>query len=309
MRIDAISARALRCFLTVVKTGSVRAAADRLRTAPSAVSRQVNEIERQLGHRLFERKARGMQLTEPGEAVAEHARRVLEEQDLLSEKLNNLQSIGQSQIRVCCGDGFIADLMENGLRSFSSIYPNFRFIVELGGTDHILASLSDGEADIGLAYSPTVDTRVRSIAIARQPLRAIVPASHSFLQRKEVNLAEALGQPHGLLPLGHGVRQLIGRMAADNCLVLAPLIETSSIDLLRRFVTSGLGITFLPTFAISSELQRQALGAVHLVDTLLNEASAHILVRARRRLPLSVDRLVGHLAQEMVAFKSTPPAN
>jgi DNA-binding transcriptional LysR family regulator len=95
-------------------------------------------------------------------------------------------------------------------------------------------------------------------------------------------------------------------MAADNCLVVSPIIETSSIDLLRRFVISGLGITFLPTFAISSELQRQALGAVHLTDTLLNEASAHILVRARRRLPASVERLVAHLAQAMVAFSSLP---
>jgi DNA-binding transcriptional LysR family regulator len=306
MRIEAISGRALRCFLTVVKSGSIRAAAEKLHTAPSAVSRQITAIEKQLKLRLFDRRARGMRLTEPGEAVAEHARRVLEEQDLLSEQLINLKGVGQSEVRICCGEGFVADLMENGLASFSSIYPRFRFIVELGGTDHILAALSDGDADIGLAYNPVIDTRVRSIAIARQPLRAIVPPSHTLLQQTHVTLAEALNERHALLPLGHGVRQLIGRMAADNCLVVSPIIETSSIDLLRRFVISGLGITFLPTFAISSELQRQALGAVHLTDTLLNEASAHILVRARRRLPASVERLVAHLAQAMVAFSSLP---
>jgi DNA-binding transcriptional LysR family regulator len=306
MQLDAIDARALRHFLGVVKAGTIRAAAQYLCTAPSAISRQINEIERRLGVRLFERSARGMRLTEPGELVAEHAKQVLEAQEILAQQLAKLKGITQARVRICCGEGFVADLVENGLKGFAGLYPDIQFQIDLGGTDQLLAALSEGDADIGLAYNPDVDTRVRSVAIARQPLCAIVPPAHSLLRRTEVLLADALREPHALLPLGHGVRHLIGRVAADNCLVVAPRIETPSIDLLRRFVMSGLGLTFLPPFAVSGELRRGTLGSVVLADTLLDQASAHILVRARRRLPISVDRLVSHLAQEMVAFRASP---
>jgi DNA-binding transcriptional LysR family regulator len=88
---------------------------------------------------------------------------------------------------------------------------------------------------------------------------------------------------------------------------LSPVLETPSIDVLRQFVAAGLGITYLPRFAVATELARGAVGLIELTDTPLVEASAHIIVRARRRLPVSVEQLVSHLAREMVAFQVKRP--
>jgi DNA-binding transcriptional LysR family regulator len=66
---------------------------------------------------------------------------------------------------------------------------------------------------------------------------------------------------------------------------------------------AGLGVTFLPRFAVSTELNRGALGIVELNDPLLVQASAHLMVKARRRLPNSVERLSSFLAAEMAAFQ------
>ncbi len=66
---------------------------------------------------------------------------------------------------------------------------------------------------------------------------------------------------------------------------------------------AGLGISFLPRFAVSTELAREAVAIRELSDPLLAEASAHLMVRARRRLPLSVERLSGFLANNMAAFR------
>ncbi|MEK1946288.1 MAG: LysR substrate-binding domain-containing protein, partial [Ensifer adhaerens] len=70
------------------------------------------------------------------------------------------------------------------------------------------------------------------------------------------------------------------------------------------FVASGLGVTFLPRTAVSGEIDRGVMQAVDLEDPLLREASAHLMVRAHRRLPLSVEKLGQHLAQEMQSFKA-----
>jgi DNA-binding transcriptional LysR family regulator len=307
MSLDALDTRALRHFLAVVRTGSIRAAAEFINIAPSAVSRQIADIEHRLGLPLFERTARGVVLTEAGQLLAEHAKRMVEDEELLREQLGHLKGIRQGLVRIYCGEGFVADMIANGLRTFAKVFPHIRFTVELAGTTGVLEAVSNGDADVGLVYNPVIDTSIRSIAIARQPLAVVAPPRHPLLERPNVSLADTLSNPCALLVQGHGVRQLVGRVAADRGLALSPVLETPSIDVLRQFVGAGLGITYLPRFAVTTELARGAVGVVELTDTLLVEASAHIIVRARRRLPVSVEQLVSHLSREMVAFQAKRP--
>jgi len=301
---DPLDARSLRHFIAVARTGSIRGAAEFLHVVPSAVSRQITDLEQRLGLRLFERTARGVVLTEAGKLLLEHARRVLEDQDLLTEQLGQLKEIKQGLVRIWCGEGFVADLIEHGLSKFSAVYPAIRFTIALAGTDAVLDAVTNGDADVGVVYNPVVDTSIRSLAISRQPLCLVAPPGHPLLRHDRMALADSLADPCALLGPGHGVRQLVGRVAADCGIALAPVVETASIDVLRRFVGAGLGVTFLPRFAVSTEMERGLLGVVELTDPLLAEASAHLVVRARRRLPTSVDRLAGTLSQEMVAFQN-----
>ncbi|AVH45434.1 LysR family transcriptional regulator [Agrobacterium tumefaciens] len=302
---ETLDAKALRMFMAVVRHGSIRSAAEHLDVAPSVVSRQVAETERNIGLALFDRTSRGVSLTDAGELVLEHGKRVLEDSGLLAEQLDQLRGVQQARIRLCCGEGFLGDLIEHGLASFIKVYPTIRYSMTLGSTEAVLDNVANGDVDIGIAYNPLIDTRIRSLAISRQPLCLVAPLGHRLLNQTQVTLAECLAaSPYALLGKGHGVTQLVGRVAADCGSAVAPLVETPSIDVLRRFVTAGLGVTFLPRFAVATELQRSALGVVELGDPLLAEASAHLMVKARRRLPASVERLAGYLAAEMSAFKT-----
>jgi DNA-binding transcriptional LysR family regulator len=301
---ETLDAKALRMFTAVVRAGSIRSAAEHLHVAASVVSRQIADTEKNVGLPLFERSSRGVGLTDAGRLVLEHAQRVIEDREFLSEQLNQLRVVQQIRIRICCGEGFLADMIEHGLRDFVKIYPTVSYSLTLGSTDGVLDGVANGDTDIGIAYNPVIDTRVRSMAISRQPLCLVAPIGHSLLQRTSVTLQDCLAEGHyALLSKGHGITQLVGRVAADSGVAVAPLVETPSIDVLRRFVMADLGVTFLPHFAISTELSRSALGAVELSDLLLAQASAHLLVKARRRLPASVERLASHFSSEMAAFK------
>jgi len=290
--------------MSVVRYGSIRSAAEHLDVAPSVVSRQIAETERNIGLSLFDRTSRGVGLTDAGELVLEHGKRVIEDSGLLTEQLEQLKGIQQGRIRICCGEGFLADLIEHGLKTFVSVYPTVRYSIELGSTEELMDAIANGDADIGIAYNPVIDTRLRSLAISRQPLCLVASPGHPLLNRSQVALRECLDMPCAMLSKGHGVTQLVGRVAADYGLAIAPVIETPSIDVLRRFVAAGLGVTFLPRFAVSTEIARHTLDVVELSDPLLFEASVHLMVKARRRLPTSVDRLAGYLANSMVAFRS-----
>jgi len=256
----AMNDRALRYFLAVVRTGSVRGAAEALNVAASAVSRHISEMEAECGENLLE--------------------------------------------RLTCGAGFLVDLLDNGLANFVTAYPGISFQVSLGTTDSVLSAVAQGDTDIGLAYNPPAHPDLRGVVSARQPLLAVLPKDHPLAgSSTPVGLRTFASEPVVLLPSDHGVRQLLGRVEADGGFRLVARLETASFEMHRRFVTAGLGVAFLPRFAVAAELQTDAVTVLPLLDPVLSEASAHLVVRSGRRLPEAMGRLLGWLTEHLVAFQ------
>ncbi|WP_206611544.1 LysR family transcriptional regulator [Falsirhodobacter deserti] len=297
-----LDARDIRIYLAVQRLGSIRAAAAHLGIAPSVVSRQIADMEAELGVALFDRSARGVTLTDAGSLVLEHARRAVEEFSILEEQLSDLRGIQQRNVRIHCGEGFLADLVQNGLAGIMTATPHVRYDLRIGSTHAVVAALVNGDSDIGIAYSPPATGAVRSVAQARHPLCVVLPPEHSLAQGKQVALADCLRHPVALLPAGHGTTDLLARVAADSGLALSPRLITTSIDALRRFVTAGLGLAFLPRASVAMDLAEGSAEVRELADLAFTGASAHLMVRARRRLPASVAALAQHLEGAMASF-------
>lgn len=294
--------RDIRIYLAVHRHGSIRAASDQLGLAPSVVSRHIADLEVQLGVPLFERSSKGVRLTDAGILVLEHARHVLEEAGFLQEQLADLRGIQQRHVRIHCGEGFLADFVQNGLAGVMTQSPHVRYELLIGSTDAVVAALANGESDIGIAYNPPATGAVRSIVSASHPLCVVMPPDHPLAARPSVALADCLPYPLALLPKGHGTTDLLTRVASDGGLALAPRLMTTSIDALRRFVSSGLGLAFLPRASVAMELAEGAARVRELSDLALMGATAHLMVRARRRLPASVADLARHLEYCMASF-------
>lgn len=295
--------RRLRYFLAVIRAGSIRGAAESLNVAASAVSRQIAELELDCGGPLLERLPRGVVPTEAGRIVAEHAERQEDDASLLEDRLRRLRGALDGTVRLCCGGGFLTDLLDNGLAGFAAAYPGIACKVALGTTDAILDAVADGEADLGLAYNPASRPELRSAAMARQPLAAILPPGHPLAQaRRPARLKAYAAIPAALLPPGHGVRQMLSRVEADGGFRLTMRLETGSFELQRRFVLAGMGVAFLPEFAAAPELAEGRLAAIRLADQPLSHAAAHLVVKAGRTLPEPAERLAAWLGTRLAAF-------
>ncbi len=301
-----LDSRFLRYFRAVVHEGSIRGAAEVLHVAASAISRQISELEGRLGVPLLERLPRGVVPTAAGQVVAEHARQQAEDAETVLDRLARLHNLRQGAVRIRCGEGFVSDLLDNGLPPFSAAHPDVRCRISLGATAEILEAVAGGSADIGLAYGPPARAGLRSAAIARQPLVVLVAPGHRLSGRRQVTLRALAAERTVLLSPEHGVRQLLARAQADQGVILVPHVEADSIDVVRRVAIAGAAVALLPQFAASAEIAQGRLVAVPVADTLLNEASAHLLVRSQRRLPAAVGRLVECLASRMRAFVPPP---
>ncbi|MDZ5697472.1 LysR family transcriptional regulator [Chelativorans sp. M5D2P16] len=300
---DALDSRFLRAFLIVAQEGSIRRAAERLNIAPSAISRKLAEVEARLGVALVDRSAQGISLTDAGRLVREHALYQQDEQTFLLDELGKFREAGGQVVRIAVGEGFAADLMQNGLAPLGRNHPQLRFRIELAGTEEIQRRVIEGEVDLGIAYNPVPTEATRSVAFARQPLCAIVPVGSALAARGHIPLTEMLAQPVAMLDGRHAIRNLVARAASDQGLALRPQVETSSIATLIRYVGAGMGGTFLPRFSASIQAERGEVAIVDLDEESLQHVSAHLMVRARRRLPQSAALTAEYLAAHMVAFR------
>jgi DNA-binding transcriptional LysR family regulator len=297
--------RALRYFLAVVRTGSIRAAADILNVAPSAVSRQIAEMEVDSGMILLERLPRGVVPTDAGRVVAEHAQRNADETMLLADRLRRLRGMQNGTVRISCGQGFMHDVMEYGLAPFSVQYPDISFILSTGTTNEILAAIATGEVDIGLGINPTGHPEVDSAVVWPQPIFAIVLPGHPLAKTTEpVDLRMFAAEPVTITPAGSMLRQLLGRVEADGNFRMMVRLETGSFELQKRFVILGMGAAFMPASNAVMELQQHKVVAVPLCDGLLQQVTAHLLVRRGRRLPEAVKSLATWLGENLISFRN-----
>ncbi|MDO5622418.1 MAG: LysR family transcriptional regulator [Paracoccus sp. (in: a-proteobacteria)] len=300
---DPFDSRFLREFLTIAQEGALRRAAGILNMAPSALSRRLAAAESQLGVTLVRRSVQGITLTDAGLLLREHALHRQDEQTFLLDQFKHLRGSGAQAVRIALGEGFAADLMENGLAPLASDHPTLRFRADLAGTEEIQRRVTEGEADLGLAYNPAPSEAIRSLAVVRQPLCAVLPLGSPLAGRRHVRLAEVLEHPVAMLDARHAIPHLVTRAASDQGLVLRPQVETSSIAALLRYVGAGIGSTFLPRFSASIQEARGELVLADIDEESLQHITAHLMIRARRRLPQSV-ALVGRLlAARMVAFR------
>ena len=303
-----LDSRLLRYLLAVVRAGSIRGAAETQNVAASAISRQISDLEARLGLKLLERLPRGVVPTEAGRAIAEHARQQMQDGEQLIDFLKQLHGLRQGAVRIACGEGFVGDLVENGIRPFLAEHPQAGLHITLGGTEEILLAVGEGRADIGLAYDPPADPSLRSLAVSRQPLCLLAaPGWLAATGRPawpagEIALRDVASHPAALLTPSHGIRQLLSRVEAEGGFHLTVQAEAGSIDVVRRLAVAGSLVTFLPVFAAAAEVSAGQLLAAPLADAPLSGASAHLVVRARRRLPAAVAAMVSRLTTSMRAF-------
>ncbi len=299
----------IRYFIEIARCGSIREASERLNIAPSALSRQIQHLEQELGVELFDRLPRGMRLSPAGEIYLRYARSVHLETDRVRNEIEELRGLRRGTIRIYAVEGSIADVLTHVIAAFRHKHPGIFFKLVAIGTDDVVTAVRDGQADVGVSFHGQSDTAVRFVRRFRDPLRALLHPRHPFANRKQLSLAEAISVPMALPQTGFGIRRLIDDQCRRLGLSVTPALETNSIEALRGFARSGAGISTLPTSSVRRELRAKQIRAIPLTDRPLNECSMDVSVLGGRRLPAALTEFLGVLEQALMSDTTDRPAN
>ncbi|TLF47415.1 LysR family transcriptional regulator [Halomonas urmiana] len=303
-----LNTRALSYLSEVIRRGSLRKAATYLGIDVSAISRQIRYLEEQLDTRLLERHAGGIKVTEAGRLLVDHYHSQQAAEDAVISRLSALQGLVSGQVRIAVGEGFIADLISAPLQSFMTTYPGIELEVVMAGVNEAMALVKDREVELALLYAPPVDPQLTCHVETRQPLDLIVPTDHELAHfSRPVALQDLVRWPIGLMDNPFGMRQMVNAVAHQERIFLQARLHTNSVAVLKNFVRSGIGVTFMPELTVAEEIQQGDITVLPMAYPVLSDARAQIVSLTGRELTVAAKACLEHLCRGMRFFNADAP--
>ena len=146
--------RALELITVIAATGSLRKSAAQLNIVPSALTRQLQELEHEFGAPLFDRAQQGMRPTAAGELVLRHARTQLAGHDLLLSQLADLAGGRRGHVTIACSQAFAHEVLPAEIAAYQAQHPRIAFSILVRDHAEAVAALTSYEAELALVLQP-----------------------------------------------------------------------------------------------------------------------------------------------------------
>lgn len=248
----------------VARLGSIRKAGERLNVASSAINRQIIELERQLGTKLFQRLPRKLVLTAAGELMIAHVRQTLKDMDRTRALIEEMKGLHRGEIVLAVMSGPAANIMPQVLADFQVSHANVRVALRVHGRTELLAAVRDGEADLGVGFDLPREAGSTVLVARTAHLGAVMRADHALARRESLSIADCLAYPLVVADPTTSIRPHLDALCARSGASLVARVESNSVEVLRRLARAGDSITFLTPFDIIEERERGELALVPL---------------------------------------------
>ena len=259
----------LLVFVTVIDSGSITAAAEKLGQTVSGVSRALTRLEKKLDTALVRRTTRRLHLTEEGEAFLQRARAILDAMEEAEESVTRKRARPSGRLRVDAASPFMLHCVAPHMTAFSALYPEIR--LELTSNERIV-DLLEQKVDIAIRIGALQDSTLHARALGSSKLRVL--ASPAYLaEHGEPRTVEAL-RGHRLIgftaPEHLNRWPLCDQRASEaGSLKIEPAITASSGETLRQLALSGWGIACLADFMTAADVRERRL--VPILGNLLTD--------------------------------------
>src|ERR1051326_6548071 len=189
--------RHLRYFVAVAEEENVSRAALKLHVSQPALSRQIRDLEDELGFLLLERTAKSVRLTEAGRAFVTEARAVLQRAEDAVKAARNIAHVGAGELHVGYAPSLTARILPQTLRAFQAESPNVRVRLHDFSTEEMIAGLREGKLQIALVVrlAAAMLSGLRFEELSSDSICLAVAPKHPLAGRRTVTLPEAATEP------------------------------------------------------------------------------------------------------------------
>jgi LysR family carnitine catabolism transcriptional activator len=282
--------RRLQMFLAVVDHGTITRAAAASYVSQPALSKAVQELEREAGAALFDRTRHGVNLTAAGRALVPHARQVVRDVDAARAAVAAVTGLAAGSVELACLPTLAADPVAPWIAAFRRAYPGIQvFLADADDPQDLLSMVRNGVVELGITERPADPAGLTVHRVGEQDLVAVLPPG-SPAPTAAYPLTALLNWPLVVGPPGTSSRRILEEGLGRTGRPIRIAVETAQRDAIVPLVLGGAGATVLP--ASVAQTARE-LGAV--------------VVRTRPRLvrPVTLIHRQSPLSPAAAAFAGT----
>ncbi len=229
----------LRAFHAVATAGSYTRASQRLHVTQPTLSGQVKALEDSYGVRLFERRGRGVELTDLGRSLLDVTERFYALEADAEQLLSAARSMTGGQLRVGADSPYHVIPL---LAAFKRRHPGIRLALGFGNSEQVLADLIERRSEVVVLADPAPDRRIHAVPFRKERLVAFVDRGHPWSRRRSIRLDELAGERLVLREQGSITRAIFERALAEGSVAPGEFLEIGSREAVREAVAAGLGI-------------------------------------------------------------------
>ena len=279
-----LDVRRMRVLREVAVRGSFSAAAEALSFTQSAVSQQIAALEREAGTLLVQRNARGVRLTEAGEALVRHADAILARLDEAEAELEAIAGLRGGRLRLAAFESAAASLMPLAIAAFRAAHPGIELSLILTEPEDSAPLLKTGELDVALGYDSRIRGDVDGITrhhLLSDPMFLVLRADHPLARKRHLRLADLADDPWIAGTSDCECNRLINRACAVAGFEPRIEFQTDDYAAMQGFVAAGVGVSLIAELGLTSvrdDVVVRGLGR----DTPVREVYAAVATEAYR---------------------------
>ncbi|QOV89636.1 LysR substrate-binding domain-containing protein [Humisphaera borealis] len=293
---------------------SVSRAADRLMVSQPAVSKQLRELEKQLGTPLFDRLPRGVRPTQAGTILADYARRIFGLAAEAEQRLAELRGLERGELRIGASTTIAVYLLPPVFVAFRSKFPGVKLTVDIANTHDIQDRLAAGLIDVAMTEGDADEAEFVVDPFMTDELIAIAAPGHPLAAGKtggktggtnSVRAEVLCREPFVVREAGSGTRAVVERALSARGLAVTPVMAVGSTIVIKRAVAAGVGIAFVSRLACELELRSGTLVEIRTSDLKITRPLHRLRIRGRHE-PRAVAEFDQLLKQAVADFGRRP---
>ena len=249
--------RQIKYFIEVAKREHITEASHELHVAQSAVSRQILNLELELGVKLFIREGRNVRLTPVGKIFLERMEQAMQVIEKARREIEESLDPEQGTIRIGFPSSMTAYVLPTVISEFRELYPNVKFHLRQGAYKNLIDTVISGEIDLAmLGPVPEHEKRVKGYTLFHENIAALLPSRHPLAGEQHLKLNQLQDDDFILFPEGFILREIVENSCRQVGFVPRVTFEGGDIDSIKGLVATGLGVTLIPEITLVDNLPR-----------------------------------------------------
>ncbi|QHS21745.1 LysR family transcriptional regulator [Virgibacillus sp. MSP4-1] len=279
--------RQIKYFMEVAEREHVTDAANALHVAQSSVSRQIFNLENELGVQLFIREGRRVKLTPIGEVFLERMKQVTNMMEEAKREVKEYLNPERGTVRIAFPISMAAYIVPSIIYAFRRYYPEAKFQMSNGLYSELIDGVINGTFNLAMiAPMPKREhsEKIKGTTLFSEKIVALLPLNHPLAGRSSIMLQELKGDSFVTLPEGFVFRKQV--MDACDHVGFTPdiAVEGKDIDALKGLVAAGLGVALMPEMTMVDNTPRSTV-VVPIADPNITRSVGVIYPAQRKLLP------------------------